>query len=127
MRGSQAPHHHHFTANVQINAVVCKCFFKFFGSFRAIIDGARHSSIIFANTFQPNVFSYASFAPLGTCRRVSICSQWQHFVKRSIAVGYTDWVAYRRHFQSKNYLQGRKVETPSKGLYIIDGKKVLVK
>ena len=24
-------------------------------------------------------------------------------------------------------LQGRKVETPSKGLYIIDGKKVLVK
>ena len=31
------------------------------------------------------------------------------------------------YYQSKNDLQGRKVETPSKGIYIIDGKKMFIK
>lgn len=55
-----------------------------------------------------------------------------HLVKRSIALGYTAWVAERRHCQNGNVetiydLQGRKVANPTKGIYIINGKKVLIK
>ena len=44
----------------------------------------------------------------------------------------TAWVAKRRHYQNGKVkaiydLQGRKIENPTKGIYIIDGKKTLVK
>lgn len=104
--------------------------FNYCTSIKTIVSLIDNPFIIYSNTFSDKIFDNSTlYVPVGTIDKYKATNGWWNF--KNIVEGIPSGIKSVHLDNDKDYpiydINGRRLETPQKGINIINGKKVIMK
>ena len=104
--------------------------FNYCTSIKTIVSLIDNPFIIYSNTFSNKIFDNSTlYVPVGTIDKYKATNGWWNF--KNIVEGIPSGIKGVHLDNDKDYpiydINGRRLETPQKGINIINGKKVIMK